>query len=542
MTEIQIPKDATVHKCLPQDVLVHERQRKVARNRKDFEEFKTTIADYGQLQPGICTRDPDGKPTLLIGEGRLQACRELGIEFRFIFKDDIRSKADLYAIELIENVYREDLHFTDRCEAMLKLHELRQEEKGATRPGAAGGHGVRDTAKEVKLSVGTTQEDIKIAMYAREIPEIANAPNRTTARKLIQRFEEEIGREEALDEAIKESEKAQEQLGETTTTGEANESSGTSSEEKRLLEYNNRCLLGSMEDSLKDLPYQDFDVVCFDPPWGVNFDSVSFETGTTKHFQDDAEIVRELLPGWLRLVYASMAENSHLYLFFGIIHHELVYSTLEDLRTREEKEAEKSPYGFVTNRMPIFWYKKGAHRTRAPEVWPGRCYEAIAYARKGSKKLAKYGEPDIVPTPIPTPKMKQNHPSAKHPDIYRNLLIRSCAPGDKVLDPMAGSGMMAVAAESLRNVLRLDWYQIEKDEDFLVTQLWNLQLGYHGVLGDKGQTVAPSASGKVTAERSTPALPEDFRELTPGTDQWRQYWAANEDKQEEMLEYKKSLG
>ena len=520
----EIKQANLIHKALPQDIIVQERQRKVARKRRNFDEFKQSIASFGQLQPGICRKDSEGSLVLVIGEGRLTACTELGIEFSFVLKEDIQNEGDLYEIELIENIHREDLHFTDKCEAILKLHELRQSEKGTTSPGASGGHGVRDTAEELHLSVGGTQEDIKIAMYAREIPEVADATNRTNARKIIQRIEEELVREEALDEAIEKAKKTQVETSGTTSEGTTESEVESSTEQKRLLEYNSRCLLGTMETSLEDLPHQEFDVVCFDPPWGVNFDIVSEENGATKTYSDDEEKIKDLLPTWLRLVYGRMSENSHLYLFFGIVHHELIYSALAGA-------------GFTTNRMPIFWYKKGSHRTRAPEVWPGRCYESIAYARKGSKPLAKYGEPDICMTPAPTPKMKLNHPSAKHPDIYRNLLMRSCAPGNKVLDPMAGSGMFAVAAESLRKVLSLDWYQIEEDEDYLVTQLWNLNLGYSGVLGDKGQI---EESGSSQIQRDLPEIPSDYKTITPGTDDWRAFWMANPDKQGEMLEWKKT--
>lgn len=539
MVGLPNPTDATVYTILPQDVLVEERQRKTARNRKDFEEFKASIAKFGQLQPGICRRDSDGLPILIIGEGRLTACRELGIEFSYILKEDIKSEADLYEIELIENIRREDLNFKDRCEAILRLHELRQKEKGATRPGAAGGHGVRDTAEELHLSVGSTQEDIKIAMYARDIAEVAQAPNRTTARKIIKRIEEELIREELLDEAIREADEAEAQVNGPGSEGQASPDSGDgpSPEQRRLMEYNERCFLGTMENTLQDLPVEEFDVVCFDPPWGVDLEKVALNSGNTKSYDDDATKVKDLFPTWIRLIYSKMSQDSHLYLFFGIVHHEYVYSELEAV-------------GFVTNRMPIIWHKKGSHRTRAPEVWPGRSYEAIAYARKGSKRLAKYGEPDIISTPVPTPKMKKNHPSAKHPNVYRDLLIRSCSPGDKVLDPMAGSGMFAVAAESLRKALRLNWYQIEKDQDYLTTQLWNLSLGYHGVLGQKdpeesqsGPSFTPPPRGPASANPQAQLLapPEDFRTLTPGTEMWKLCWeSASPEKQTEMLEWKKS--
>jgi hypothetical protein len=202
--------------------------------------------------------------------------------------------------------------------------------------------------------------------------------------------------------------------------------------------------------------------------------------------------------------------------------------------------------------MPLFWHKPGAGRTRNPDIWPGRSYEAIAYARKGTKVLQLKGKPDIITTAPPTHKMKLSHPSAKHPDILLDLLKRSAQMGDKILDPMCGSGMTAVACEhpDLKS-LKLDWLIADQEEEFTNLALWNLGVGYYSIIGssepvDPATQLSPQEKAILSAEqweRDHPpteesALPSDFRVLIPGSNQWKEYWKRHPEQQADMIQWK----
>jgi len=515
-------KTEKLYTCEVHEVVINTRQRKKM-NPKKFKELCDSIHEHGQLQPGVCRLDEDGSPVLVFGERRLKACTELGCEFTYRLKEDL-SDDEAFEIELVENIHREDLSWQDKTQALLQLHELRQRQEGVTSPGSRGGHGVRDTAQEIGASVGIVQEDIELAMFAKEIPEVADAPNKTIAKNIVKRLKDEYQREEALNESLENAEEAQNKvIGESSENPEDQ----ISLLEARLLEYDKRCLHGTFENSVKSLEPGSFGVICFDPPWGVDLDTVSKQTGSTSAYSDESEAIQDQLPRWLKTIYALMSPDSHLYLFFGIVHHQLIYDSLDAA-------------GFTTNRMPIFWKKRGAHRTRNPEHWPGRCYEAIAYARKGRKPLVRKGVPDICETQPPTAKMKMSHPSAKHPDIYRDLLLRSCTPGDKVLDPMAGSGMFGVACESLRTILSLDWTMIEQDNDYRVLQLTNLHKGYGAIVGDT-EGFDQKQVGNVK-DRELPDLPESFESLEVGSDDWKRYWKAHPDQQDKMIEWRNKKG
>lgn len=522
------------YEASPLEVYVREDRHRKLFNKKKMDELIASIKTLGQLQPGVCTLNEEGRLELIVGERRLRACGSLERSFLYMLKEDL----DPFTLELMqleENIKRDDLDWKEAIYAKEKVHKLFQERFGEARAGSAGGHSLGDTAEYLGESKTLTHEDIELAVWAREIPEVAAAPNKTTAKKIVERLSQTVKRGIALDEAIA---SAGESATISTTSAVASspsEGNGLSSIEKRLLDYDRRVLLGKMEDRLADFKDESFDIVLFDPPWGVDLANVSKKGGGTQDYEDDPEEFNENLARWLSLIYTKMKPDSHLYMFFGIRLYAKVYFTLNNV-------------GFSTNNMPLIWHKKGAHVTRNPKLWPGRCYEPIAFARKGNKPLALMGQPDLITTPAPTPAMKGIHPSAKHPMIYRELLERSAEPGNSVLDPMAGSGMSGVGADSHLDRFHLDWWLIEQDPDYRNLSLANLIKGYWhitsgeerkeepaGAFGDKD---SPEDNGNFLGKYEEPTLPSSYQELDPGSEEWRRWWKLRPEDQDQMLAWK----
>jgi hypothetical protein len=259
-------------------------------------------------------------------------------------------------------------------------------------------------------------------------------------------------------------------------------------------------------------------MVFFDPPWGQDYSTQSPASQTK--FDDSQEQFLTKLPQWLEMLYSVMSPNSVIYMFFGIVDHGFAYQSLERA-------------GFETNWMPLIWHKRGAHRTRNPETWRGRSYEPIAYAYKGKKSLVLRGAPDYIETSAPTSRIKKDHPAAKHPGIYRQILLDHSLPGDKILDPMAGSGMLGVACESICRSKPLDWLMIEQHEAFRNLQIFNLHEGYDSIIQAPDETeLSPEQAIEVIGA-------VDYKTLTPGTKAWTYFWNNNPDKQDEMLEWRK---
>ena len=470
----------------------------------------------GQKQPGLCRREGDSI-VLVAGERRLKACEMLDIPYQFTLDEVGEDNTyEIKRIELEENICRENLTWLEEADAVEELHRLEQREHGVAHVGVRGGHSIKDTAEIVDESVGTVSEDLKLSLFAKSSEEVRKAKTKSEAKKIIKRLEEKLDRYERLEAAFKEETESAEEEIEITP-------------ENQMIYFSKKIHQGKMEDKLREWEDGYFDVVLFDPPWRVGLDSVRKKGGGTDDFEDtrlDSDEFRSELQSWLDLLYRKMATDSHLYLFFGIVNCESIYSVLQET-------------GFSTNEIPLIWHKQGAHVTRNPDVWPGRSYEPIAFARKGSKNLVRKGASDVITTPMPTPSMKKNHPSAKHPQIYLELLQRSCLPGDKILDPMCGSGMMAVAAEALEPSHKLKWEMIEMSPDFRRLAIANVVDGYSNITQRKEPEPPLETPYTDGLEEKTEG---GYKELEPGTTEWKFYWENHPEQQEEILAWRKETG
>ena len=513
-----------VHRADPGTILVSDNRHRKSFARKPLDLLIESMKDLGQLQPIVCTKDSKDNILLIAGERRLRACVHGKMEVEYILKEEVTDPLMLERIELEENLVRENLSWQEEVAAGERLHAILQKMAGP--PGLGHAHGVRDTAEFLGASKSIVAEDIALAVWVRENPEVATAPSKTVAKKIVKRLTETVVKGEALEEALEKQKLERERMtvregGDAPAPPASEEERIEGLQQERLLYYDERCIHGEMEKV--HITGKPFDVVIFDPPWGVDFDLVSKLVPSAKMYKDHPAV--DDMASWLTSIYGRMADNSHLYMFFGIVHHHLVYSLLETV-------------GFTTNRIPLIWWKRGAHRTRNPSGEHGRSYEPIAFAQKGRKPLAKPGRANLIDTPAPTPSMKGIHPSAKHPEVYQQLLLASCSPGDRVLDPMAGSGMFGVAAEDLIERLALDWWMIEKDEDFRNLQIYNLSKGYLKIVGEvsKEQEEKPEYREDYQEEK----VADDFKTLTPGGKEWKQYWEAHPEQQNEMLRWKLS--
>ncbi len=513
------------------------------RVRKEFDKEKlqnlaNSFLKIGQCQPGVCREEEREEAPVLIliaGERRLRACKLANLPFRYLLEEEC-SPLKALEIEVDENLQRVDLTWLEEVFALDKLHSFREmkgEQDGSR-------HSIRATAVAAERSMGQTSEDLQLATYAREIPEVAEAKTKGDAKKLIKKFKGAVLRQRFLSTATDKAEESKALTEEAKAKGATTEGGdeiisvgGVEYSTDTLLDYDQRVIEGKMEEKLNAFLDESIQIVLWDPPWGVNIDK---KVGGNKHgFKDDPESVFAAFPGQLEQLYTKLALNSHLYLFFGIVHYDKIYRELRRV-------------GFQVNGMPLIWYKQGSHVTQNPEIWPGRSYEPIAFARKGNKPLVVQGAPDVIITPAPTPAMKMDHPTAKHPDIYLELIKRSANPGDTVVDPMTGSGMAGVACEVYRPSLKLDWWLIEQDPVFRALALTNTLKGYDKIVNR--EPIDPAFAGKkkgkktITAEEleayKPPPLPEDFKTLSPGSNEWKRYWKqADATTQDSMLEWRK---
>jgi DNA modification methylase len=105
-----------------------------------------------------------------------------------------------------------------------------------------------------------------------------------------------------------------------------------------------------------------------------------------------------------------------------------------------------SDAGWWVFRTPLIWYKRHGMRAPWPEFGPQRKYETILYAVKGKRNALKMAG-DVLTYP---PDSNLGHAAQKPVELFRELLCRSCRPGDTVLDPFCGTGTIFPAAHALK--------------------------------------------------------------------------------------------
>jgi ParB/RepB/Spo0J family partition protein len=406
------------------------------RQRRQFDEralqeLSSSIAGAAGLLQPIVVRptDQSGEFSLVAGERRLRAVQQLHfLSKQFVFEGSQvprglvptvlvgeLSEIDAYEAELDENIRRIDLTWQEKAAAVARLSNLRTQQATAT---GANPPTTADIAREVYpqtadksgAQMGSRGEavrrDLIVAKHLDD-PDIKGAKTADDAFKILRRKEE-----------VRKNTELAATIGATFTAAV-----------HRAL--NTDCIAWLQQQA----PDQ-FDVICSDPPYGMGADTFGDSGGLAHgaHFYDDSyENWKKLLTAFAPLAFKVCKPQSHMYLFCDFDrYHEL----------KEILESE----GWQVFRTPLVWVKPGGARLPWVDFGPQRKYELCLYANKGRKPVTRIF-PDVVSF---NPDENRGHPAQKPVDLFIDLLKRSVAPGDKVLDPFAGSGPIFPAAHNLK--------------------------------------------------------------------------------------------
>jgi ParB family chromosome partitioning protein len=336
-----------LYKTKTENIIVPEDRVRKEFDKRKLAKLAESISKIGQILPGVCIDLGEGRFSLVAGERRLKACKLAQKEFTFV----LEAEADpllLQEIELEENLNREDLTWQEEVFGREKLHQLREEQAELS----TGKKQTQEaTGEELGVSQSTMQRDLELAQWAKEFDEVRNAASKKDAEKVIKRFKGNVLRGKALDEAIELGEESKAREEGADETKESIEIAGKEVDNEYILNLDRRIIHGIMEEKLESFKDGSIQLVLFDPPWGVDLDSVRKKGGGTEDFADHWAIFFDNIEAWLKLLERKMSENSHLYMFFGIANEseELedpslflgpVYKALENV-------------GFITNRMPL---------------------------------------------------------------------------------------------------------------------------------------------------------------------------------------------
>jgi ParB/RepB/Spo0J family partition protein len=358
----------------------------------DLKELGESIGKFGLLQPIVVTM-VDGTPTLVAGARRLLACTQIGNgEIDAVLFDDLEP-IRRREIELEENIRRKQFTWQEEVRAKAELVEIRKAQ-GTKGLWAASPQVGKEVARELHESEATLSMDVQLAKAMLENPELAQEESKT---KAFKKYKQILQRD-----AIR-------IISEAISGGE------------NLWMYNGDCT-----EEMEKIQTGSVGLVITDPPWGVEVFDV-YESDLPQ-FDDKEEKAFETLEKVLPEIYRVLKNDSHAYFFFGTKHYVRTFKLLSKLSWKVEP-------------IPFIWVKPNAPNT-APQARPTYNYETIFLCRKGCRNFYK---PTFAALefPIPTNKI---HPTQKPVKLIQHFIEVSSIPGEVVLDPFAGSGVVAKAA------------------------------------------------------------------------------------------------
>lgn len=384
-------------------------------------DLQDSISRLGLIQPIVVS--PSGE--LIAGERRLKCLTNLhmlGEPVKFngevIPPDTVpailpgeASLLAMFEIELEENLKRQDLSWQEHAAALARLAELRETQAllQDTAPPT-----VADLAEEVEgrrdgFYQDKTRKTLIVSKHLNN-PEVAKAKSVEDAFKILKRQEQVV-----------------------SNTAKAVEV-GKVATQDRLAAINANCLDWGQSWISSGGPL--FDIICTDPPYGMDAqsfgDAGGSYVGLTHEYQDSKEEWLTLMHRFADLSWALTKPDAHLYLACDIDGFHLLRETLQSV-------------GWRVHRTPLINAKKDANRVPWPQQGPRRSYELVLYAVRGTKPTTAIYS-DVFET---VGDENLGHGAQKPIMFWENLLRRSARPGDRVLDPFAGTGGILVAASNL---------------------------------------------------------------------------------------------
>lgn len=401
------------------------------RQRQEFDpdsivRLAESIKENGLLHPILVRSDLVDEViviTLVAGERRIRALEQLwimGIPVRFaktIVPEDMIPVVDLgrlsaieaEAIELAENVDRDDLTWQEKASAIARLMALRS------------AIAIRDnkptpTIADISLEVRgsgegyhheETRKQILVAKHLLD-PDVAKAKDFKEGFKVLQRKEE-----------IKRNEARAKELGRVITSA------------SHRLE--NTEAIGFMQT----IPPGLLDVIVTDPPYGMGADefgnSGGAAPGGAHRYDDGFDLWYRLMEDFAINSFRITKPSAHCYIFCDFDNFPTLKVIMESVDWR-------------VFRTPIIWHKPNGNRIPWPGESPQRKYEICLFAAKGNRPVMR-NAPDVVTIPADE---NLGHQAQKPVGLFQDLLSRSVRPGDQVADFFCGTGPIIPAGHNLK--------------------------------------------------------------------------------------------
>ena len=392
------------------DIEVGERFRVDLGNIEDLAE---SIKDKGVLQPITVAPSGKGKYALLAGGRRYAASTKAGLKDIPALVKEVEGEIDAREVELIENVFRLDMHWSERDRLIYRIDQLCRE-KNVEWSG-------RRTAQLLGQGVTSVARSLTLAKALETIPELAEQDTQQQAEKLLHHMAERHvvaelrGRQQAeMEREDSNPNTAKKGMKYMLSLADANYRVGDT-------------FAGMAEMKTNGM----INLIECDPPYGIDLGEVKMgRENATSNVRNYNEIPTEAYKGFLnrlaKELYRVAGQHCWLVFWYGPTWHTDVRAALEGA-------------GWKVDSIPAIW-TKGAGQTMQPNVNLARTYEPFFLARKGNPAIFKPGRANVFNFP-PTPANKKYHPTERPLPLMEEILDTLVPVRSVVFCPFLGSGV-----------------------------------------------------------------------------------------------------
>jgi len=387
------------------DIIIGKRFRK---KYEGIEELSTSIKETGLIQPVTI----NSKKELMAG-GRRYMAHVMGqlSHIDCIMLEDSSSEVDLREVELVENLYRQDMTWHERAELTDYIDQL----KKANDPNWSG----RKTAELLGKGKSAVAKDLKLAEALKNVPELKNCKTEADANKVLVNISKKIDAQQAVDKH---------------------------KENPAILAAVTHYTIGDaflgMEEMYDANPNSMVSLIEIDPPYAIDLQNIkkadlTKDGSITNYNEVKTNDYEDFITRTCTDVFNCAGEDCWVIFWHAFQWQQLIRDSLEDV-------------GFIVDPVPGIWLKgedgkEGSGQTNQPKTYLARCYEPFLIARKGKPEVQKQGRSNVFSFK-PTPAAQKYHPTQRPLALMNEIIKTFVHPNSIIMVPFLGSGITLRAA------------------------------------------------------------------------------------------------
>lgn len=402
-------------KQVPIDFIFVDRASRQRKELKNIDELAASITRVGLIHPPVIDRSG----LLRTGERRYTAVKQLGWSHIPVQFADELTEAEAQALELEENIARENIEWHEECLAIDTYHNIRlsiDPEWTDAKTADALGYGHKTIVDKLRV--------------AKEInggnKRVIDAPKYSVARGITQRT---ATRAAASDIEL------------VTASGIAAEAAPMPKRSAPLLNEDFHEWTAAYTGPKFNFLHCDF-------PYGVGADNHDQgQAAAMGGYADSPDVYWNLLDTLSMAMTNVVADSAHLMFWFSMDYYHETLSRLTAM-------------GWTVNPFPLIWFKNdNTGILPDPTRGPRRVYETAFLAARGDRPIVR-AKANAFAHPG---KDKSIHMSEKPVPMLRHFMEMFVDDYSRVLDPTAGSANSLKAASALGAPTVLG---LEKDSEF----------------------------------------------------------------------------